>query len=427
MYGAPGQAPYGTMPGMYPPGYAVPPGYGVQPGAPGVGAPAQPRVLPRWFLFGAAGLIVVGLLLVWLTGSDWANSGLRVGIGALVVAALVLIAFVIGRTQGFRSTRIVSMVLVSVLILIILGAAGITLQGPVHSLQGGALEGQSKFVSAISEFNAAGNTLGVARTYNDWGDSLLSTKIYSLPDDPTQTATDGALQKYQFVLSDKNITQSSDPDVLDQVTRAKNGVVKTVLAWGDAHLSNSDYQGAVDRFKVVLDQKDTYVTATSFAQLHLEAAKAYYGLGQQQLSSSCSDAVQTYQIIVKDYSDTPQGAQATNDLKKPQNVTGLVADYQTGQPDAGIRLFLSSNYEQALTGGAPLSNDFTTVSDSTGKFTFANITPGTTKYLISYIQGGQEAFIVNGSTKQPIANFIVQVTPLCATDVGAIPYNLPSA
>ncbi len=384
---------------------------------------APPRALPRWFVFGAAALIIVGLFLVWLTGAtgggDWANGGVRAGIGAFVVAILVLIAFAVGRQQGFRGGRIGSLVLATVLVLIVLGAAGIALQNPLHSLQGGALENSQKFSSAINEFNAAGNALGVARTYNDWGENLLNLKQYSVPDDPTQAATDGALAKFNYVLDPKNgFTKSADSDIQEQVTRAKNGVVKTVLAWGNSKLDQKDYQGAVDRFKLVLDQKDAYSLASDFSLLHKQAAKAYYGLGQDQISSGdCTDAVQTYQIIIKDYADTPQGNQASTDLKKPQNVTGRIVNRNTGQPSANAKLFLSGKW-QLSSGFFSASDDYSTTSDAAGKFTFTNIPTGDTKYLISYVgTSGQEEITVTGGS-QP-ANVVI-VSPLCGADAGTV-------
>jgi tetratricopeptide (TPR) repeat protein len=418
-FGGPPSGAYGTgtmpgVPGAYTPGYGMPPGGTMMSVAP-------QRPLPRWFLWGAAALIIIGLVLVWLTGSDWANGGVRAGIGAFVAAVLVLIGFAVGRTQGFRGGRIGSLVLATVLILVVVGAAGIALQNPIHSLEGSAYASSQKFASAITEFNAAGNSLGVARTYNDWGENLLNLKQYSLPDDPTQAATDGALAKFNFVLDPKNgFTKSDDSDIQEQVTRAKNGVVNTVLAWGNAKLNQSpaDYQGAVDRFKLVVDQKDAYSIATGFSQLHQQAAKAYYGLGKDQVASGdCTDAVATYQIVIKEYADTPQGGQASSDLKKPQNVTGKIVNRNTGEPSANAKLFLSGTW-QLTSGFFSASDDYVTLSDANGKFTFTNIPTGDTKYLISYVgTTGQEEITVTGGS-QP-ANVVV-VSPLCGADAGTV-------
>ncbi len=404
---APGQMPppYGAPPGAYAPGFVA----------------AQPKPpLPRWFTLGVTGLVVLGLFFIWLTGNDWANGGLRAGVAALVVGVIVLGVFLFRFSQGHRAQRTVALALAAVLVLIVIGTAGITLQGPVHSLQGGVLDSQQKFEAAVSQFSAASDSLGVARTYNDWGEYLLRQKSYSVPDDPTQQATDGALAKFEFVLNAKNgFIRSTDAQIQEQVTRAKEGVVNTVLAWGDAHLNNSDYAGAVDRFKVVLDQKDTYATTSAYPKLHTEAAKALLGLGQQQITSGdCTNAVETYQIIVKEYSDTPQGPLASADLKKPQTVTGRVVNFNTGRPAPNVKLFLSARW-QVSNGFFNASDDYTATSDANGVFAFPNIPPSDDKYLISYIGSeGREIITVNRNTGEP-AN-AVQVGPLCTTDAGTV-------
>jgi hypothetical protein len=410
------QPPYGAPPGAYAPGFAMPPG-----GPPAPLFPPTPKgPLPRWFTIGAAVLVVLGLFLIWLTGSDWANGGVRAGIAALVVGAVVLIAFVVLRVRGFRGPRMVSLAVASVVLLVLIGAAGLGLQGPIHAAQANSLEGQQKFAAAVSEFKAAGDTVGVARTYNDWGEALLKAGNYSVPDDPTQQATDGALAKFNYVLDSKNgFVQSTDANIQEQVTRAKEGVVDTVIAWGDAHLNQSDYQGAVARFEVVLNHKDTYAGASQFPKLHQEAAKAYLGLGQQQLTSGdCTDAVQTYRILVPAYGDTPQGQQAASDLKKPQNVTGRIVNVSNGQPAANVRVFLSGRW-QLSNGMFSASDDFVVTSDANGNFTFTNINPGDTKYLISYIgTSGGETITVSRASGQP--QNVVTVGPLCATDAGTV-------
>jgi tetratricopeptide (TPR) repeat protein len=316
----------------------------------------------------------------------------------------------------------------AIVLLIIVGAAGLTLQGPIRSLQGGVLDGQQNFAAAANEYSAAGDHIGLARTYNEWGEFLLKQGKYSEPDDPGQQARDGALAKFNFVLNPKNgFTNATDGTTLEQVSRAKEGVVNTVLAWGDAQLNklNSqnqpDYQGAVDRFKLVLDHTDTYGSTNAFPRLHKEAAKAYYGLAQQQVaagsdSGDCTDAVTTYHLLVMAYSDTTPGQQAATDLKKPQNIAGVVVSRQTGQPASNVKLFLSARW-QLMNNSFSASNDYTTTSDASGNFTFANIAPDDVKYLISYIgTGGGENITVSGASGQP-ANVVV---PLCGANAGTV-------
>ncbi len=411
------------MPGAYPPGWA-------SPGTPGV-AVAQPRTpLPRWFLFTAAGLVVIGLLLVWLTGSDWANGGLRAGIAALVAAGIVLIAFGVRYAQGFRTTQTVSLALASVLVLLIVGAAGIALQNSFHTLQGNSLDGQHNFQSAINEFKLGNDTEDIAKTYNDWGEYLLSQQKYQAPQDPTQDAADGTQANSDGAVNKFAVVLSHYQSVTDQVNRADEGEVNAYLAWGDSYLSASQYQDAVNVFKKATDAKSTLGNIPNFSRIHQDAAKAYLGLGQQQVSDGttsgdCSGAVLTYQTLATDYGDTSQGQQATTELKKPQNVSGEVIDFTTQQPVGKVKLFLSAKW--SVSGGFfSASNDTTATSASSGAFTFANITPGTTKYLISYINvDGRETIVVSSSSGQP-AN-VITVQPLCATNAGPVVYNPPAA
>lgn len=409
------QGPYGGPPGAYAPGFGPPVG------GPGAGAPPPRPPLPRWFTLGAVVLVVLGLVLVWLTGSDWANGGVRAGIAALVVGVIVLGAFLFRFNQGYRATRTVSLAVAAILILLIVGAAGITLQGPIHSAQGSALAGQQKFADAVSEFKLANDTEGIARTYNDWGEYLLSQHKYQAPQDPaqdaldgTQPGTDGAVNKFAVVLSHYQ-------SVSDQYARAAEGEVNAYLAWGDDSLSHSQYQDAVNIFKKAVDAKAVLGNVANFARIHQDAAKAYLGLGQQQItdgtaSGDCTAAVQTYQTLATDYSDTSQGQQASTDLKKPQNIVGNVVSHATGAPAPNVKLFLSAHW-QLLSMSFSASNDFTTTSDASGNFTFANIPPGDTKYLISYISSmGGESITVQGS--QP-ANVVV-VQPLCPASGGTV-------
>ncbi len=394
------------------------------PGGPGFGAPPPRRPLPIWFTLGAAVLIVVGLFLIWLTGSDWANGGFRAGIAALVAGVIVLGVFLFRFTQGYRATRTVSLAVASVLILLVLGAAGIVLQNQFHQLQGGSLASQGKsatdvgtaqqkFEAAIGEYQAANDTVDLARTYNDWGEQLLSQKKYQIPLDTAQQPTDGTKQNTNGAINKFEVVLHNYSSVSDQMQRALEDEASAYLAWGDQYLGQSDYQNAVNAFMSAI-MKQTLSNTSSFPNIHQDAAKAFYGLGQQQLSGgNCSDAVTNYQMLVKSYGDTPSGQMAQTDLKKPQSVMGNVVNATTQQPGASVRLFLSAHW-QLSSQGFSASDDYATTSDSSGSFTFSNIPTGDTMYLISYVgTGGQETITVSRSSGQP--QNVVQVMPLCGT------------
>lgn len=404
----PGQPPFGLQPGMsggfsqpgmpggfVPPGMAGPAWQGAPPGAyapgysgPMPGGPAAPSAapgrLPTWFTGGVAALVVVGLLLIGITGSDWGNSSLRVGIAALVVGVIVLGGFLYLRfNQGYRAQRTMNLAIVSVLILIVLGAAGVGLVSPLHTAQANSLEGQQKFQQAVSLLPAS-DTQDLARIYNDWGESLLKQGNFRIPADLSQPATGGAAAKFEYVLQHYS-------QVVDEASRA-----------------------------------------------HQDAATAYYDLGKEQESTGqCSDVTQTaqaigvFQYVIKTFGDTLEAQKSQAELKKPQNVTGIVLDFQKGNvPAANVQLYLSSNLQEVLSGTAFFSNDFSATSDASGHFTFTNVAPNTDKkYLVSYFDPrpnvNQETFAVNSRSGQP-AN-VVQVLPLCASDAGTVEYDLPTA
>ncbi|HEU5200158.1 MAG TPA: hypothetical protein VFU32_10995 [Ktedonobacterales bacterium] len=350
----PGQPTYTGQPGMssgFIPG-GPPSGYGMPPGvyAPGYGAaPVQPPrgKLPVWFTGGVAALVVVGLLLIWLTGSDWGNGSLRLGIAALVVAVMVLVGFTIRVRQGYRASSTMNLGIASILILIIIGAAGIALVNPLHKAEGNSLDSSQQYLSAINEFKAANDTADVAHTYNDWGEHLMSLKNYQ-----------GALDKFTIVLN-------SYKNVPDEVDRA-----------------------------------------------HADAATATYAIGQEQeTDGDCQTAATTYQSLVKNFKDTPEASKAQAELKKPQTVTGLAVSLTTQQPAPNVQLFLSADW-QISSGSFTASDDYSTITGSDGKFSFANIPPSDKKYLISYIDSsGNQITRGSASGDSPYA---VLVPPLCA-------------
>ncbi len=394
----PGQSfPSGGMPtGVYVPGYDMQPGVL----APTPIPPAKPP-LPRWFTAGAVVLVVLGLFLVWLTGSDWADGGKRAGIAAFVAAAIVMGAFLYRYVNGYRATRAIGLTVAAVLVLIILGGAGIGLQSTFHQLQGRSLEGQQNYQAAITQFQLSGESkpggVDLARTYNDWGEQLKAQKNFQ-----------AAIDKFDTVLHDF-------PGISDEVARAQRDEANAYLGWGDQYFNQSDYQNAVDKYNKILQDQKTFGTTPDYVKIHQQAAKAYFGLGKEQESNGdCTDAAASFNTLVKDFSDTPESQQAQTELKKPQDIIGRVISITTSQPAPNVRLFLSSRW-QVQNGVFSASDDTSTTSDANGNFTFKSITPGDTKYLISYVgTNGQETITVSRASGQP--QNVVQVAPICAPD-----------
>lgn len=363
-------------------------------------APSKPP-LPRWFTLGAAALVALGLFLVWLTGSDWADGGKRAGIAAFVAAAIVLGVFLFRYVNGYRATNAIALAVASVLVLIVLGSAGIGLQSTLHQLQGRSLESAQNFPAAINQFQLSGESkptgVDLARTYNDWGEQLKGQKNYQ-----------AAIEKFDTVLHDF-------PGIADEVARAQRDEANAYLAWGDQYFNQSDYQNALDKYNKVLQDQKSFGTTPDYVKIHQQAAKAYFGLGKQQESSGdCTDAAASYTTLVKDFGDTPESQQAQTELKKPQDITGRVISVTTGQPAPNVKLFLSSRW-QVQNGVFSASDDVSTVSDAGGNFVFKSITPGDTKYLISYVgTSGQQTITVSKASGQP--QNVVQVAPICAPD-----------
>jgi hypothetical protein len=399
----PGQA---AVPGQTFPSGGVPtgvyiPGYDVQPGVMALPIPPAQPPLPRWFTLGTVGLVAVGLFLIWLTGNDWADGAKRAGIAAFVAAGIVLGVFIYRYINGYRASRAIGLAVASVLVLIILGGAGIGLQSTFHQLQGRALEGQQNFAAAINQFQLSGeskpNGVDLARTYNDWGEQLKAEKNYQ-----------AAIEKFDTVLQ-------SFSAVSDEVARAQRDEANAYLAWGDQYFNQSDYQNAVDKYNKVLQDQKTFGSTPDYVKIHQQAAKAYFGLGQQQESSGdCTDAAASYTTIVKDFGDTPESQQAQTELKKPQDITGRVINVTSGQAAPNVKLFLSSRW-QLQNGVFSASDDVSTTSDTGGNFVFKSITPGDTKYLISYVgTDGQQTITVSRASGQP--QNVIQVAPVCAPD-----------
>jgi tetratricopeptide (TPR) repeat protein len=399
---SPGAVPGQTFPSGGMPTGVYAPGYDMQQGAMMMTPiPAAKPPLPRWFTAGAAALVALGVFLVWLTGSDWAEGGKRAGIAAFVAAAIVLGAFVYRYVTGYRATRAIGLAVASVLVLIILGGAGIGLQSTFHQLQGRSLESQQNFPAAINQFQLSGEKapdgVDLARTYNDWGEQLKAQKNYQ-----------AAIDKFDTVLH-------NFPGIADEVARAQRDEANAYLAWGDQYFNQSDYQNAVDKYNKILGDQKTFGATPDYVKIHQQAAKAYFGLGKKlESDGDCTDAASTYNTLVKDFSDTPESQQAQTELKKPQDITGRVINVTTSQPAPNVRLFLSSRW-QVQNGVFSASDDTSTTSDANGNFAFKNITPGNTKYLISYVgTDGRETITVSRASGQP--QNVIQVAPICAPD-----------
>lgn len=453
--------------GVYP-GQQSQPGWAGYPGQVALPATKEPggliKPLPRWAFISS--ILVVALLLailIFFTGADWSAGAQTAGIVALVVGALILIAFgvraalgLLAQTNVHRRSQVISALLLA-LLLFAVGGIGLTQGAGIHAVQARFLEGQQKWQLAINEYQASGQSSPVsddmARTYVEWGEQLSSQQP------PSDRQYSDALGKFDMVIT----TYTQAPT---QVARAQKDVVTTTLAAGAFDSQSKNYAGATHYYDALLGQ--AYCTASCQAQTdavdatayynlaeqsltaqkftdavaafntlttkfgnspeaqkaHADYAKALWGQGQAQLTSACSSAVATYQQLATNFSDTSEGQQATTALKQPQPVMGQFTSTipsGTNTPEAGlvqgISANMSSNAFYAILAKSPV---VTVQSD--GKFQFRPLAQGT-YYLVWGVTNSadnQVVFLVG-------QRYPATVGPLCPFNYGSISENFPTA
>lgn len=459
------EMPAGAFPGPFP-GQPVSGSWGAY-AAPGGMPPAQPsepskliRPLPLW-AFIISIVVVAGVLavLTFFTGSDWAAGASVAGVVALVVAVLILIAFgvraglgMLSQTNPHRRTQIISALLLT-LLLIVVGFVGLTQQAGIHTAQAHALEGQQKWQQAINEYQLGGqgspSSEDIARTYNGWGKALISTNQYA----------DG-IAKYETVISNYSQAPSG-------FTQAKKNAVEAYVAWaqsaeqdkkydqatqhydkllaasycdsacqskyGDADANDyyklaegkltqqpPDYAGAVAAFNQLTTR---FGTSSYSKQAHADYAKALWGDGQQLLGTTCSSALTLYQQLSSQFSDTPEGQQATTALKQSVKVKGhFTSNIPSGNavPFVSLVQDFSTNITSAqLT--ELLDKSPQTIVDSNGDFVFSSVKQGNYYLLwgvLNKTSGGGRVLLSH--------NYPALVGPLCAFDFGSINESFPN-
>jgi hypothetical protein len=411
-------------------------------------------------------ILVVALLLVVLvffTGTDWSAGAQTAGIVALVVGALMLIAFGVRAALGLlaqanvhRRSQIISALLLAVLLCAV-GAIGLTQGAGIHAVQARFLEGQQKWQLAIDEYQASGQSApasdDMARTYVEWGEQLSGQQP------PSDRQYSDGLGKFALVIT----TYTQAPT---QIARAQKDMVATTQTAGTFDSQSKNYTGATRYYDNLLGQ--AYCTTSCQTQIgaldasaysnlaeqdlaaqkfadaaaafnalttrfgsspqaqkaHADYAKALWGQGQAQLTTACSSAVATYQQLATNFSDTSEGQQAATALKQPQPVKGQFTTTipgGTNTPEAGlvqgISANMSSNAFYALLAKSPV---VTVQSD--GKFQFRPLAQGT-YYLVWGVTNSadnQVVFLVG-------QRYPATVGQLCPFDYGSISENFPKA
>jgi len=420
------------------------------------------KPLPLWAFIGTI-IVVAGLLiLLQLTGADWAVGAYHVAIAAGITALLIALAAGIRGFAGMaarnNSKRVVQFVSAGVAILLLLAFcfAGFTQQATLHGLQAHNLEGQQQWQIAINEYQLAGETAptsdNLARVYNEWGEHLT------------------AQQRYEQAFTKFDVVLNSYSSLKDEVKRAHEGKIKAYLGWAKQAADQRDYATATTRYDQLLqldycdvscqtqantldatayynlaesqltaqdynDAMSTFnVVVTRFpnsaetAKLHGDYAKALFGEGQQQLASSCPGAIPTYQQLSSQFADTPQGQQAAAALKAPQPVKGHFIGIVPQNPSltdiAVLMKGLYNNFPRdrffAMLGSAP-----TATIQRDGSFTFQPVQQGTYDLVWGTNNNADGAqYYIYSFPPNPL---VITVGPLCAYDYGDINQNVPAA
>ncbi len=414
--------------------------------------------LPLWATLPAIAVIILGLVVLQLTGSDWAAGALHVAIATSIIGILVALATGLRSLAGLRLLKRFIGPGIAVLLLLITSLAGFTQQSTIHSLQARNWEGQQQWQTAINEFQLAGKGAptsdDISRVYNQWGEQLSAIQHYQ-----------EAIPKFDIVLNNYSLATA-------EVARAQVDKIKAYFAWAQQASQQHDYSAATMRLDALLQltycdancqsqanaldatayynlakselasqqydsaTQDFQTVLTRFngspeaQQLHPDLAQSILGQGQQQLASDCSSAIPTYQQLSTDFGDTPAGQQAIKVLHAPQPVTGHFITSIPNDPSLTPIAILAKNlhggishdqYLQAIT-GAP-----TAKIQSNGNFSFKPMQQGTYDLVWGTSRSdGSYSFTFTSYSIDNSPVYVATVGPLCPFSFGDINESIPT-
>lgn len=439
-------------------------GSGLLPGQDASGSPpgAEVNSLVRPLPLRASlpGIVAGALLLLALVflNPDWATGATVAGLVAIIFALLLLIATgvrvalgLLARTNPRRRSQVINTSLLVVLLSLFAGL-GMSQQTGLHAMQARFLEGQQSWQAAVSEYQAAGEMVpasdNLARTYVEWGESLSGQQQYG-----------DAVSRFATVL--RQYSRATG-----QLGRARSDLVAAYLAWADYASRHQDYAGATAHYDALLASGYCDSTCQSLAQprdataydrlaeqqlaaqqyapavaafkalttrfasspeagrVHADYAKALWGLGQQQLGTTCANTVSTYQQLAKQFADTDQGKQAATALQQPVQVKGRFTQSVPGAPNRptaflvqGLVVGIHQYQFPPLLRTAP-----TTQINADGTFSFRSVPPGT--YELVWSSDGTLRFYYAYSGNQVL--YTARIGPLCAYDFGNVDQAIPS-
>jgi tetratricopeptide (TPR) repeat protein len=414
-----------------------------------------PRPLPRLaqpFSPAVTALLLAALLLVvalsyageeLLAHGDWSAGVVAAAVACFFLAGATLLATALRSALGRRlagTARSVALIVV----LLVAGGAGMVLAGPLHAVQARSLERGGDWTTAIHEYQLAGETApnapDVARVYDEWGELYLRQGAYAQ-----------AVQRFTVVTT--SYTRSGSG-----YDRAQRDLFATYSAWLRGHVPGVPYGAAISEFVAYRAAPSCDATCQSAAKAleaqaryqyglqlsgqklyrqaiqqfevvqsqlagsayaapaHAAAATAYYALGQQQLVSTCADAIPTFQMLAQRYSDTPEGRQAQAALAAPQRVTGTMVAFPTNPVPT---IMLSRHADPAT---FSFSSDYITYPAANGTFVFTGVAQGA--YNIATLRStgnGIEETWYHDSVSGNL--YTVHVGPLCPTDFGVYQYK----
>ena len=448
-----------------------PPGWPIFQESRGAHSKTQPglpaRILKPWprpVFYGIIAALVLIMVLLIATGSDWADGAVHAAIAATIITLLLIcvltMRLIMGRvaqTSAQRRAQYMSTGLLILVLLLLIGSA-LAFQPALHTVQGRSLEQSRQWEQAIIEYQLGGDSaptsVNIARAYNEWGEDLVQKQHYQQ-----------AIDQFEMVLNRYNVTGS-------QVGRAQNDEINARTTLGKLDQQKQDYNGAVAQFDALLQlkfcdaqcQKDgqaldaaayynlakfqlvngqyssavanftalqqRFSTSPDYKAAHGDMAKALFGLGNQQISAgNCPAAVPNYQQLAKAFSDTKQGKNAAVALKAPQSVEGR---FTRAVPRGHALAVLT----QGLAARAWKDQIYTVLAHhppvatilANGTFRFKPLKQGT--YDLSWgdiASNGNEKFNTIFIPKSGAYYYVAHVGPLCPFNFGNIALGIPKA
>jgi hypothetical protein len=414
--------------------------------------------LPTWlFVLSLVGCALLLAAFIFLS-PDWATGAIVAGVVAIIAAILILIVFGVRLALGMQASTNhrrrsqTFCAILPVLALFLFSGVSMIQQGSLHATQARYLEGQHSWQMAINEYQAAGelspSSVNPARTYNEWGEALSGQQQYA-----------SAVTKFSTVLSIYG-------GVPIQVNLAKINLVETYVAWGGYASQRRDYADATVYYDTLLRQSycttscQTQVQAkdatayyhlaekqltahqyassvsaftaltTRFAKsseatvVHVDYAKALWGQGQQELNTTCSNAVKAYQQLAQQFADTPQGKLAATALQQPVSVKGRFTQTVPAAPFTPTVVLVQGLFVGIQQFQFPplIANAPTAQINSDGTFTIAQVPQGT--YELVWSDDGSLHFYYAFNGNQIL--YTANLGPLCTYNYGNINAAIPT-